>query len=434
MSLRYDANTASTFVLIQGCDDKDYKTLDEWLEIMKESAGHPLLTVALFLELHYRRLRQVYDNLKRRYIEQYEEAFSQGTVLSSVHRDRIEEALNLHETLLSAESELTALRSRLSRLLKSINFVQKYASADMKVYTKSHGSTMTDRLLVLSNQIDFLHQKCTNVRQSVSTLISAMWNLVAIAESKISQQISVASKRDSTVMIAIAIGTMLFLPLTAMASIFAMPFLPWNSQGGDEVARRPLLIYLCLSLPLTGLTLFLLVMWIWAVDFKAETSHLTIRPAVKARLAKIVNRFALSTKFKSPNHTVIASPLGKPSKTGGVTQLGPNTQQSPIRQAGPAAQRSLTNLQKAAPEPGVEGQSASTTQASTSILPARDRIVGQQDCQPQVSDTNQTKTAPTTSKIPAVSQSTAAPPSKWGLRRFFKRRGRSSQGSISQKV
>ena len=60
---------------------------------------------------------------------------------------------------------------------------------------------------------------------------------------------------------------------------------------------HPLLIYLVFSLPLTGITLSLLVTWMWAVDYEAETSQVTIRPAAKARLVNIANTFA--RKFKS---------------------------------------------------------------------------------------------------------------------------------------
>ena len=226
MSLRYDTASASTFVIIHGGDDKDYKDLISWLELMKESAGHPLLMVALFFELHHRRLRDFHDYLKRLYIQQDEEAFAEESKAALSHRNQIKQAINLHESLLDVESELLALRSIFSRLLTSINFVQKHAPADMKSYIRSHGATMTDRLLILRSQIEILHVKCTNVRESVSTLTSAMWNLVTLWESKISQQISVASKRDSTIMMVIAIGTMLFLPIQQwLLSLLCLSFL-----------------------------------------------------------------------------------------------------------------------------------------------------------------------------------------------------------------
>jgi Mg2+ and Co2+ transporter CorA len=102
---------------------------------------------------------------------------------------------------------------------------------------------VTELLPTLGTEIDILLVKATNVRQSVATLMTAMRNVIILHESILSQQISIASKRDSTVMIAIAVGTSLFLPLTAMASIFAMPFLPSNVQPGNRVKGRPLLVY-----------------------------------------------------------------------------------------------------------------------------------------------------------------------------------------------
>ena len=226
MSLRFEVDTESTFVLLQGCDDGDYRDLDVWLELMKDSAGHPLLMVALFFELHFRRLRDSYDSLKQRYVQHDEEALGEEETSSTLPRTRVGQAIDLHESLLDAESELIALRARLAKLMNSMSFVQDLAPLAMKQYLELHGGIMTDRLLVLGSEIDILHVKTTNVRESVSTLIAAMWNLVSLSESRLRRKISIASKRDSTIMMGIAVGTMLFLPLTAMASIVAMPFLP----------------------------------------------------------------------------------------------------------------------------------------------------------------------------------------------------------------
>lgn len=44
-----------------------------------------------------------------------------------------------------------------------------------------------------------------------------MWNAMTMNHSQISQQISLASKRDSSIMMGITVGTLTFLPGTAIA-------------------------------------------------------------------------------------------------------------------------------------------------------------------------------------------------------------------------
>jgi hypothetical protein len=290
MSLFHKAAPSVTFVLLQGCDTEDYEDLDLWLRLMKDSAGHPLLTVALFFELHYRRLRRIYGDYNAKYI-QHDDLTAEDDPLANGHGEsRVALIMELHEDLLELEAELVALRASLSKFMKSMDFVHSFAPTATILYITTHGGRMTDRLLSLGSEIDVQLVKTTNVRQSVATLMAAMWNVTTLRESKLSQQISIASKRDSTVMIAIAVGTSLFLPLTAMASIFAMPFLPWNVQPGNRVKGHPLLIYLTLSLPLTAVTVVFLLTWIAVVDYEAKTAHLTLKAGPKKFVDRLLRR------------------------------------------------------------------------------------------------------------------------------------------------
>ena len=83
---------------------------------------------------------------------------------------------------------------------------------------------------------------------------------ISIAIAKASRQIAVESKRDSSSMKTIAAVTMLFLPGTFVASLFATPMFQWNTTGGLRVASQ-IWIYWATSIPLTLLTLGM--WWIW---------------------------------------------------------------------------------------------------------------------------------------------------------------------------
>ena len=121
-----------------------------------------------------------------------------------------------------------------------------------------------------------------------------MWNIVALAESEVGRQIAIAAKRDSSIMMGITVGTLTFLPATAIAvsqhkriktrgvdklicwkTIFAMPLLNWNAGPGQGVATNRFWIFLVVALPLTGLTLSLLFLWMGSINDQTGKPHFT---------------------------------------------------------------------------------------------------------------------------------------------------------------
>jgi hypothetical protein len=73
-----------------------------------------------------------------------------------------------------------------------------------------------------------------------------------------SHTIVVKSKRDSLSMMTIAAITMIFLPGTFVASLFAMPLFDWTSKN---VFRSGFWIYWAITVPPTALTVLLWLVW-----------------------------------------------------------------------------------------------------------------------------------------------------------------------------
>ena len=63
LSSTYSATRKEVFALIIGCNETDVRRIDEMLANMKTYAGHPLLIVALFLELQHKSLTARYREL-----------------------------------------------------------------------------------------------------------------------------------------------------------------------------------------------------------------------------------------------------------------------------------------------------------------------------------------------------------------------------------
>ena len=227
LSLRSDSKRAATFVLLLGFTDADFKTLSSWLRLMKDDAGHPLLMIALFMDMHYRRLQRTYRDLRNQYVKHSFENFSHENVAEVLQantkldafRARIQLVMALYEALMSLEAEMIAFGMRVSSLTESIKYIAKEVKKDQYdlAYIHEVGSRFEDRLHQLLQDGEYLKVKTSMAKESTSSLISAMWNSVALNGSQISQQISVASKRDSSIMMGITVGTLTFLPGTAIA-------------------------------------------------------------------------------------------------------------------------------------------------------------------------------------------------------------------------
>ena len=101
--------------------------------------------------------------------------------------------------------------------------------------------------------------------KSVSTqlfnLISQQETRVGIAVAEDSRTLASASKEDSTAMKTIAAVTIVFLPGTSVAALFAMPLFEWNAIGDSKIVSNRFWIYWAVTVPLTCLTLLFWVLW-----------------------------------------------------------------------------------------------------------------------------------------------------------------------------
>ena len=92
-------------------------------------------------------------------------------------------------------------------------------------------------------------------------LISQQETRVGIAVAEDSRTLASASKEDSTAMKTIAAVTIVFLPGTFIAALFAMPLFQWDAVGDTKVVSNRFWIYWAVTVPLTCLTLLFWVLW-----------------------------------------------------------------------------------------------------------------------------------------------------------------------------
>src|SRR5262245_53492423 len=82
--------------------------------------------------------------------------------------------------------------------------------------------------------------------EQVSDLISHEDARATIQLSVANQDIALSTKKDSTAMKTVAVMTMVFLPATFFAALFAVPTLKWDE---DTVVQKKFYIYFAFTLP-----------------------------------------------------------------------------------------------------------------------------------------------------------------------------------------
>lgn len=169
---------------------------------------------------------------------------------------------------------LTNTRGNLSRISTSLTSMR----AENQGYYKSSMSKLPERALLaqglsgmidammveLKSQIlaaDWIFSKIDSLIKNTNLTINRADQRSNIQIADSSHTIAVQSKRDNLSMMTIAAITMIFLPGTFVASLFAMPVLDWTIEQEPNAIQSGFWFYWAVTAPLTILTVLLWLTW-----------------------------------------------------------------------------------------------------------------------------------------------------------------------------
>jgi hypothetical protein len=196
--------------------------------------------------------------------------------------------------VLNHTSRVLGYHGRL-RILQNLNtFLSKQLSdfqanmADASEARRQRAATLDEALIHMEQKITSLVSVTQKIKDRATMQVAALFNIIAQNDSKVSIEIAVASralavenkkdqrisiaiarasraiavesKRDSSSMKTIAAVTMLFLPGTFVASLFATPMFQWSTTTGLQVQSH-IWIYWATAIPLTLVTIGF--WWVW---------------------------------------------------------------------------------------------------------------------------------------------------------------------------
>ena len=126
---------------------------------------------------------------------------------------------------------------------------------------------MLTRLQDISHELTTKTHDCGMVKDNMSLTMQTVWNhfarqdnLTNLSLSRVNTELARTNtdlsqdmKRDSSQMRSIALLTMVFLPMTTVASLFSTTFFSWDAGEGERVVSPYWWILMIVSVGLTGL-------------------------------------------------------------------------------------------------------------------------------------------------------------------------------------
>lgn len=172
----------------------------------------------------------------------------------------------------SNNNRLGINESKLNSLILALRKMQEY---NAKIVALSHHADILTGLEDVDNLVEHLLNYVSNLlyrntseQKRTQTHLTIIFNFMAqrdnltnISLANDSKRIAAASKRDSTAMKTISILTMLFLPGTYIAALFAIPVFNWDADPGTSVVNYRFWYYWATTVPLTALVLLSWLLW-----------------------------------------------------------------------------------------------------------------------------------------------------------------------------
>jgi len=276
LSTAYIPSTGTTYSVIYGCSDSQ---MDEiWRRVWSagDHADHPLLVIGIFMELDRERLIGMAESLA--------DKFTLGSdILENKSWDSTNPKMQGYlEVCLRSRTLVDYIRAakrQLAKVLVEIDELErvwrqsKHSGPNAKTKAEKEkrqrkiarmldtGDKMKQRIREMLDEYDDKIDECKKMAQNLSLAMQSGWNQIARQDSvtntrisKANTMIALETKRESAHMRSIALLTMIYLPLSCVASVFSTTLFNWNASEGEPVVSKYIWVLLTLALVLTLIT------------------------------------------------------------------------------------------------------------------------------------------------------------------------------------
>lgn len=209
IALSWNLKTGVTHALLLGCIDHDLDQIWKFLKYSIPVSGHPLLLLGLFSKLQLKRLKKL-------------RLQAQASLVAAIHkaglnRQTVQEVIAAPAVLAGSEEvvdydevirdilgnfrdsgyilqAMNRSRSQVLNVIADIKMSDAELSREQNELLALHGKQISSYLITTLGHYDRIIERARLTTDESSLLMSAMWNLIAQKENKISQAIAEESK------------------------------------------------------------------------------------------------------------------------------------------------------------------------------------------------------------------------------------------------
>ncbi|KAF2171785.1 hypothetical protein M409DRAFT_18018 [Zasmidium cellare ATCC 36951] len=170
----------------------------------------------------------------------------------------------------------------LHNLSKHCTYLLEAASATLLVLENMthhhrflHTNNTTSLSTATATSLTYRKSTLESTQLRLQSLQQRMSNLISLSFNLVTQEDSQTMKNDSHAIKAIAILTLIFLPLTGIGSVFSTPFFDVDFDSESRMLRvaRSFWIFWAITIPLTGLLLGSWGVWYYQTKSGSDTQH-----------------------------------------------------------------------------------------------------------------------------------------------------------------
>ncbi|KAK4220751.1 hypothetical protein QBC38DRAFT_493517 [Podospora fimiseda] len=270
LSSTYIPHLKITFSILYGCNDCQAHSVVERIKAAGDSLNHPLIHVGTLMELERERLIAKAEDLA--------DDFTLGSdILETQSWDpnnaKMQSYLGICLQSRTLADHIRAVKRQLIKIPKEIDELEKTWLSETVTERERGmirtGHQMKQRIQDIIDEFDEKIDECKRMAENLSLAMQMGFNQIARQDSVINTRnsvinthisqanttIALETKRESAQMRSIALLTMIYLPISCVASIFSTALFDWNQPEANRVVSDRVWILFAVAFPLTALTI-----------------------------------------------------------------------------------------------------------------------------------------------------------------------------------
>ncbi|KAK1999891.1 hypothetical protein LX36DRAFT_669131 [Colletotrichum falcatum] len=294
VSVTHEPHRRSTTAIFFGLNATQELSLLLRMKASLEDFCHPLALVGAACELDRDRwITKQVRPIETKYLEKtYQWSITSSENLASEPEgETMEDTLSLRfqssfllTGLIATRRQLTRIGDHLRRIRRDPEMVSflKGSNGHFNKENKAGGlcldlekqqahtaGRLQHRLNQIVDEMDMKIDGCRSSMEDIMATTQVVISRLARYDTKINTAIAIATRRDSSQMRSIAFVTMVFLPVTSIATIFSMNVFNWQAKNGEHLITVHFWLYLAVAGASTALTLG---SWVFYTRVRKELS------------------------------------------------------------------------------------------------------------------------------------------------------------------